>query len=321
MPTQSLFRFGTKWAAVSAAGGRGELLIPEQVALLDQRDRALEDYITGLDSRATSLESRTTVLEGRFPVSAANGGTGQTTYTIGDLLYASGAAALSKLAGVATGNALISGGVGTAPSWGKIGLGTHVSGTLALGSQVSGTLPVGNGGTGTTTAGAGSGYDADLLDGQHGSYYQDVANLTNAAPTSYTPTWGGITLGNGTSSGGYTLLGPLCFFYAYLRIGSTTTRAATQLSATLPVTARTISAKQELVGLSEVRYIDNTTGSSINWKGAGKFTTTLIECHDYSNNAQGTDDTNSILANGTDPFGAAWATDDQVMIDGWFWRA
>lgn len=71
----------------------------------------------------------------------ANGGTNLTSYTTGDILYASGTAALSKLAAVATGNALISSGTGTAPAWGKIGLTTHVSGTLA----------VGNGGTGATT--------------------------------------------------------------------------------------------------------------------------------------------------------------------------
>jgi hypothetical protein len=40
------------------------------------------------------------------PIPAADGGTGQAGgYAIGDLLYASGASALSKLAGVATGNA------------------------------------------------------------------------------------------------------------------------------------------------------------------------------------------------------------------------
>jgi hypothetical protein len=72
---------------------------------------------------------------------AANGGTGQNTYAVGDILYASASTTLSKLAGVATGNALISGGVATAPSWGKIGLTTHVTGTL----------PVANGGTGATT--------------------------------------------------------------------------------------------------------------------------------------------------------------------------
>jgi len=53
------------------------------------------------------------------------------------MLYASSASALSRLAGVATGNALISGGVGTAPSWGKVALTTHISGVL----------PVANGGT------------------------------------------------------------------------------------------------------------------------------------------------------------------------------
>jgi hypothetical protein len=95
---------------------------------------------------------------------AANGGTGQSSYTIGDLLYASGTTALSKLADVAIGSALISGGVGTAPSWGKIGLTTHVSGTL----------PVANGGTGTTTAfTAGS----VVFAGASGVYAQDNASL------------------------------------------------------------------------------------------------------------------------------------------------
>jgi hypothetical protein len=73
---------------------------------------------------------------------AANGGTGQSSYAVGDLLYANTTTTLAKLADVATGNALISGGVSTAPSWGKIGLTTHVSGIL----------PVANGGTNASTA-------------------------------------------------------------------------------------------------------------------------------------------------------------------------
>jgi hypothetical protein len=76
---------------------------------------------------------------------ATSGGTGQSSYAVGDVLYASTTTALSKLADVATGNALISGGVGVAPSYGKIGLTTHVSGTL----------PVANGGTGITSFGTG----------------------------------------------------------------------------------------------------------------------------------------------------------------------
>jgi hypothetical protein len=70
------------------------------------------------------------------------GGTGFTSYAVGDLVYADTTTSLAKLADVAVGNALISGGVGAAPSYGKIGLATHVSGTL----------PVANGGTGVTSS-------------------------------------------------------------------------------------------------------------------------------------------------------------------------
>jgi hypothetical protein len=68
-----------------------------------------------------------------------NGGTGLSTATTGDLLYASGTNTWASLADVATGNALISGGVGVAPSWGKIGLATHVSGNLPVTNLNSGT--------------------------------------------------------------------------------------------------------------------------------------------------------------------------------------
>jgi len=72
---------------------------------------------------------------------AKNGGTGFGSYAIGDILYANTTTTLAKLPDVATGNALISGGVSTAPAWGKIGLTTHVSGIL----------PVSNGGSGANT--------------------------------------------------------------------------------------------------------------------------------------------------------------------------
>ena len=97
---------------------------------------AVSNLTAGRAVSAASLALTTT------PLPATSGGTGQSSYAVGDLLYASTTTALSKLADVATGNALISGGVSTAPSWGKIGLTTHVSGTL----------PVTNGGTGTATA-------------------------------------------------------------------------------------------------------------------------------------------------------------------------
>jgi hypothetical protein len=94
-------------------------------------------------------------------VPAANGGTGQSSYTTGDLLYASGTTALSKLAGVATGNVLVSGGIATAPAWGKVGLATHISGTLAIGN--GGTGVTGTPTNGQVLIGNGSGYTLSTI--------------------------------------------------------------------------------------------------------------------------------------------------------------
>jgi hypothetical protein len=93
---------------------------------------------SGSGALVTSIDAAN-IIAGNLAV--AHGGTNIQSYTIGDLIYATGATALSKLADVATGNALISGGVGVAPTWGKIGLSTHVSGTLG----------VANGGTGVAS--------------------------------------------------------------------------------------------------------------------------------------------------------------------------
>jgi hypothetical protein len=75
-------------------------------------------------------------------ISATKGGTGQTSYAVGDLLYASTTTTVAKLADVVTGNVLLSGGVGVPPNYGPVGLTTHVTGVL----------PLANGGTGATTA-------------------------------------------------------------------------------------------------------------------------------------------------------------------------
>jgi hypothetical protein len=72
----------------------------------------------------------------------ANGGTGLASYAVGDLVYASGATTLSKLADVATGSVLVSGGVGVAPAWSAsptltrvfVGDGTAALPALALAS-------------------------------------------------------------------------------------------------------------------------------------------------------------------------------------------
>ena len=53
-------------------------------------------------------------------LAAANGGTGTGTYVVGDLLFASSTSTLSRLADVATGSVLKSGGIGIAPLWGTL---------------------------------------------------------------------------------------------------------------------------------------------------------------------------------------------------------
>lgn len=54
---------------------------------------------------------------GGADIAVADGGTNISSYAVGDLIYASGTTTLSKLADVAVGSVLISGGVGVAPAW------------------------------------------------------------------------------------------------------------------------------------------------------------------------------------------------------------
>ncbi|MFZ1735668.1 MAG: hypothetical protein WAU31_01920, partial [Candidatus Moraniibacteriota bacterium] len=101
--------------------------------------------VGGVTGSATSGQvaywSGTSTISGENQLAVSRGGTNIGSYAIGDILYASGATTLAKLADIATGNVLLSGGVGVAPSWG----------TVALGTSISGTLPVANGGTGATS--------------------------------------------------------------------------------------------------------------------------------------------------------------------------
>lgn len=138
----------------------------------------------------TTLGTITTGVWTGTAIAAANGGTGQAGgYAVGDILYASGATALSKLADVATGNALISGGVTTAPLWGKIGLTTHVSGTL----------PATSGGTDNAVYAVG-----DLL---YASTTTALSRLADVATTNVlisggvgvAPSWGKVALATAVS--------------------------------------------------------------------------------------------------------------------------
>ena len=120
-------------------------------------------------------------------IAAIYGGTGLSSFTTGDLIYADSSTTLARLADVAVGNALISGGVSADPSWGKIGLATHVSGTL----------PVANGGTGAATLAANN-----VLLGSGTSAIQTVApGTTGNILTSDGTTWTSAPAGGGFPAG------------------------------------------------------------------------------------------------------------------------
>ena len=119
-------------AGISVTNGLGTITVANTGVL------SLAGGTTGLTPAAATTGAVT--LAGTLI--AANGGTGFASYAVGDLLYANTTTTLAKLPDVATGNALISGGINTAPLWGKIGLTTHVSGIL----------PIANGGTNALTA-------------------------------------------------------------------------------------------------------------------------------------------------------------------------
>lgn len=73
------------------------------------------------------------------PVGGSFGGTGQSSYAIGDILAATSTTTLGKVNDIATGNVLNSGGVGVLPFWGKLNLATSVSGNLSVSNLNSGT--------------------------------------------------------------------------------------------------------------------------------------------------------------------------------------
>lgn len=115
---------------------------------------------------------------------------------VGDILYGSAANVLSRLADVATGNVLLSGGVGVAPSWGKVDLAAHITGTLAVANGGTGrashtayaVICGGTTGTGAQQSIAGVGTSGQVLTSNGASALPTFQTVSGGTPTMQTTT-------------------------------------------------------------------------------------------------------------------------------------
>ena len=127
------FSSGTTWASSAAlaanaiviGGGAGAAPATTTtgtgvIAAIGNNVNTTSGLATGAVTTLSSLSSIGTIATGVWngtTIGVAYGGTGLTSYAVGDILYASGATTIAKLADVATGSVLVSGGVGVAPAY------------------------------------------------------------------------------------------------------------------------------------------------------------------------------------------------------------
>ena len=147
-----LYGNGTSALGVTAVGATGQVLIGNTGAAPSWANLS-SNAVTSITFGTTGL-TPSTASNGAITVAgtlvASNGGTGQSTYTVGDLLYASSTSALSRLADVATGSVLVSGGVGVAPAYSATPTVTSLTASTSLTSPIhnsSTTLSLQTGGT------------------------------------------------------------------------------------------------------------------------------------------------------------------------------
>jgi hypothetical protein len=161
---------------------------------------AVQVYTAGTGLTLTGTQFSLTA-----PVTAALGGTGQSSYTTGDLIYASGTTALSKLAAGTNGYLLtMNSGLPSwqpAPATGVTSISFDTTGltpsTTTTGAvTVGGTLATTNGGTGLTSFTSGGAVYATSTSALTTGTLPIAAGGTNATAT---PTAGTVAYGTGTA--------------------------------------------------------------------------------------------------------------------------
>lgn len=274
------FRFLTRWSAIRSAAA-------DDQTVLEQRDRQIEDYLSSVGVSIDALRA----LSAGFVQADGSGGFTSTTDVATDTELAAHEADTTSVHGIADTSLLLD----------TADLGVTVQGYDGDLAAIAGLSPTND----------------DIIQRKAGAWTnrtlaQLLADLLPAFGP-YTPSWTGVTVVNGVVTAAYLEFGSLVFFRVhYVRGSSDSLSGAVTVS--LPVTAATFSARQEIVGMCRVFYLDANVSSSNFWDGTGKFGTTTLELVELSNNASGNDDTNALSS--TAPF--TWATNDQMMIVGWY---
>ena len=220
--------------------------------------------ITGVGTLAAGTWNGSTI-------GAIYGGTGFSSFATGDIIYADSSTTLARLADVAVGNALISGGAASDPSWGKIGLTTHVDGIL----------PVANGGTGNATNQAASvannaTFNNSGAGAASGSTFNGSSPLTisyntlgaypTTNPAGYTNNTGTVTSVGGTGTvNGLTLTGTVTTS-GNLTLGGTLSGIA---NSALTNSSVTVNGTSIALGASGTVTANTTSALTFNNGGAG----------------------------------------------------
>ena len=145
------------------------------------------------------------------------------------------------------------------------------------------------------------------------THVRDNLNALAPAPTSFTPTLGVWTLGNGTATGYWTQLPDMVFFQLKITFGSTSSFTAGEPTITLPSTPSSTYNSSDTVRVTMRASLTDNSGSGEIAAVPYNLSTNTIKLL-YYNTA--TPVIGAVLSS-TTPM--TWATSDSIRVGGFYW--